>query len=66
MRTKRILAAFLLVAFSVLLGGCGESEQEKFYRKANEGQKQADEINKKAAEDVKNFQPSSSPYKDKK
>lgn len=68
MKTKRIIATLLLVAFASLLGGCGDADKEKaeFYRKANEGQKQADELNKKAAEDIKNFQPNSSPYKEKK
>lgn len=66
MKTKQALTIFLLLAFTTLLGGCGESEQEKFYRKANEGQKQAEEANKKAADDLKNFKPSSSPYKEQK
>lgn len=66
MKTKRIIATLLLVAFASFLGGCGESNTEKFTRKANEGQEQADKVNQKAADDIKNFQPNSSPYKENK
>lgn len=68
MKTKRIIATLLLVAFASLLGGCGDADKEKaeFYRKANEGQNHADEMNKKAATEIQNFKPNSSPYKENK
>ena len=62
---KRIFFVLALVGM-FFLQGCGlfgASEQEKYYRNANEAQKKADEMNKKAADSLKKMGEEADQYK---
>ena len=62
---KRILFVIALVGI-FFVQGCGlfgESEQEKYYRRANESQKKAEEMNKKAADSLKKMGEEAEQYK---
>ena len=62
---KRIFFVLALVGM-FFLQGCGlfgSSEQEKYYRRSNEAQKQAEEMNKKAADSLKKMGEEADQYK---
>ena len=50
---KRIAVILVLIAGTVFfIGGCGQSEQEKYYKQDNDDRKKAEEINKEAADSL--------------
>lgn len=42
----------LILGAVFFIGGCGQSEQEKYYKQLNEDQKKAEAINKEAADSL--------------
>ncbi len=52
---KRSLLLLFTLGTALFLGGCAESEQDKYYKKLNEEKKRAEQINKEAADSMLNM-----------
>lgn len=51
MKKMSLLLLFIL-GTALFLGGCADSEQEKYYKQLNEEKKKAEQINKEAADSM--------------